>query len=64
VKLTKAQDRVLTVVYELSRGVPGVPLDVDEIERRCDELDIFNISEEEYEKYLRNVVERFRGGLA
>jgi len=44
--------------------VPGVPLDVDEIERRCDELDIFNISEEEYEKYLRNVVERFRGGLA
>ena len=63
-KLKKEQQRVLTVVYELSKGVPGVRLNVDEIEKRCDELNIFNISDEEYERYRRGVVERFRGGLA
>lgn len=57
-KLTKEQERALAVIYDLADGVVGREIDVEAYERRCEELRVFEMSDEEFARYKRSVDER------
>ncbi len=53
--------RMLLVIYELTEGKPGRAVEESKIISRCEDLDIFEMSDAAFETYRTSVLSRFPG---
>lgn len=58
--LTSLEERTLLVVYELCGGREGVNVPKSKIEARIVELNLYNMTTEQYEAYRQQVKETVR----
>lgn len=58
--LSRGEERVLTVIYALSAGAPGIRIRKDALLAECNRLNLFGMSDEEFQRYKRDVVARLR----
>ena len=58
--LPRDAERTLLVVYELSGGREGVNVLTTDIWKRIDELNLFDMNDEQYEAYKKQVKESVR----
>lgn len=57
--MTDDELRLLTVIYECSGGMARLPVSMEKVLARCEELDVFEMTDERWSRYARRVLELY-----